>query len=425
MNRRTGVFLALFLCIPLITLFAGGRRAQNQNYLRFSWWGNTVRDERTLRLVELFKSQNAGIVIDTETTGYDSYWDRLNTQTAAGGLPDVIQFDYDYLNEWVSRNQLLDLTPYIQSGAIDTSKISDAALSSGMINGKVYAVSLGTNVFGMAYDPAVVERAGLTIDSTTWTYRDYEQIATTIYQKTGVQTMPFISVWTLQHMVRQTGHPFMDNANKRLGFTDPAILKEYYDLELRLLDAGVLANPEEALVQGTREEDLFSKGKVWNTTLFSNEIIAAQNAAGRPVKMLLWPRINTNYRQPGHWLNPSMVLTISGNTKNPELAVNFFNFFINDIQANNILLGERGVPIPDDVRASVASRVDPDQKEIFDFVTLAAGHSSPQDPPSPPSTLEIYDIFENLNSQVLTKKISSADAAAQFMTRANQILSGR
>jgi multiple sugar transport system substrate-binding protein len=424
MNRKTGIFLALFSCIPLITLFAGGKQAQNQNYIRFSWWGNTVRDDRTLRVVELFKSQNTGVVIDTETTGYDSYWDRLNTQTAAGGLPDVIQFDYDYLNEWISRNQLLDLTPYIQSGAIDTSKISDAALSSGRINGKVYAVCLGTNVFGIGYDPAIVERVGLTIDSTTWTYKDYEQIATTIYQKTGVQTMPFDSMGILQHMVRQTGHPLIDNANKCLGFTDPAILKEYYDLELRLLDAGVLVNPEE-VVQSTREEGLFSKGKVWNTSLFSNEIIAAQNAAGRPVKMLLWPRINTNYRQPGHWLNPSQLLTISAGTKNPELAVRFFNFFINDIQANNILLGERGVPIPDDVRASVASKVDPSQKEIFDFINLAAGHSSPQDPPWLPSALEISDIFNSLNAQVLSKKISSADAATQFMTRANQILSGR
>jgi multiple sugar transport system substrate-binding protein len=129
----------------------------------------------------LFKSKNPGVNIDTEATGWGGYWDKVNTQAASGAAADLMQQDYAYIGQWASRNQLLDLTPYIQNGVLDVSKIPDAVLASGRINGKLYGILAGTSAFGIVYDPAVLQKAGIpAIDSKTWTLKDFETTARTI-----------------------------------------------------------------------------------------------------------------------------------------------------------------------------------------------------------------------------------------------------
>jgi multiple sugar transport system substrate-binding protein len=42
----------------------------------------------------------------------------MNTQAAAGSLPDLMQHDYAYMLQWVERKQLADLTPYVDKGIV-------------------------------------------------------------------------------------------------------------------------------------------------------------------------------------------------------------------------------------------------------------------------------------------------------------------
>jgi multiple sugar transport system substrate-binding protein len=424
MRKIITVFAALML--PVLAFAAGGKEtaASANNYMRLTWWGNTVRDERTIKTVELYQSQNPGITIETETTGWAGYWDKLNTQAAAGNLPDLIQHDYAYIMQWAERNQLKDLGPYTQNGTIDISKIPDSALAGGRINGKLYAISLGTNAFSVAYDPAVLQKAGITIDSTKWTLKEFEEICLAIYQKTGVQTLPFSTTdpqKSFENFIRQTGSSFYSADGKKLGFTDGAMLKEFWDVQLRLLNAGALVPPEEAFVTVSVEEDPFSRGKSWCQYIWSNQYAATANGAARPIEMILFPNIPNRVRY-GTYLKPSMFFTISANAENPDLAAKVFNFFLNDKGANDILMAERGVPIPADVRDYLFAKVDPVQQKIFAFITLASQYSDAIDPPDPGASGEILALFRDTTVQVLNKSVSSADAVTRFMTRANQIL---
>ena len=96
--------------------------------------------------------------------------------------------------QWVTRNQLADLTPYIKDGTIDLSKVNDSFLTGGMVDGKLYGISLGTNAVCLTYDPAVLAKAGIAKpDTATWTWDDFERIAIEVYRKTGVQTIPFFT----------------------------------------------------------------------------------------------------------------------------------------------------------------------------------------------------------------------------------------
>ena len=52
-------------------------------------------------------------------------------------------------------------------------------------------------------------------------------------------------------------------------------------------------------------------------------------------------------------MKPSMFFSISANTKHPKEAGLFIDFFTNSVEANQILLAERGVPISSDVREGI------------------------------------------------------------------------
>ena len=66
-----------------------------------------------------------------------------------------------YLDLYGSRGMLLDLGPYVESGAIDTTYISESELAGGMLNGKLLAINLGSNAMVGIYDPELFIKPGL------------------------------------------------------------------------------------------------------------------------------------------------------------------------------------------------------------------------------------------------------------------------
>ena len=416
--------ISVMVLLPSFIFAQAAPEKTKESTMRLAWWGNPTRDERTYKAVELFTAKYPEIKIDTETTGWGGYWDKMNTQAAAGGLPDIMQHDYAYMLQWVGRNQLADLTPYVEKGIIDLSKVNESFLSGGRVNGKLYGISLGTNAVCLTYDPAVLAKAGIAKpDSATWTWEDFEKIALQIYKKTGVQTIPFFTTDPkvgFDNLIRQTGASTYGKTNG-LGFTDTTVLKEYYAIQLRLQDAGALINPEIAFVTVTPEEGEFAKGRSWVEFIWSNQFVSTQNAAKRPLELALLPNIK-GAKAKGTFLKPSMFFSIPASAENPEAAAKFLNYFINDIEVNDYLMGERGVPIPDDVREHMATKVDEINKQIFNYISLASTNSGPIDAPDPAGSGEFLKMVRDVSQEILLKRVTLDEGVAKIMTRGNQIL---
>jgi len=369
--------------------------------------------------------ENPNVKIETETTGWTGYWDRINTQVASASLPDIMQHDYAYMLQFVERGILKDLTPYVDSGVINLENVSESFLSGGRVDGKLYGISLGTNAVSLVYDSVVLEEAGIEEpDSTTWTWDDFEQIATQVYRKTGVQTMPFFTTDPkvgFDNMIRQTGASTYAKDGKSLGFTDPSVLKKYYKIQLRLMDAGILISPEIAFVAVTPEEGQLAKGNSWCDYIWSNQLASFQDAAPHPLKLILLPQIDNAVR-PGTFLKPSMFFSIPENAENPEEAARFLNFFLTDRDANNILAAERGVPIPSDVREALKATANDINKEVFEFISLAADNASPIDPPDPKASGEFLKFFRDTTQEILMKLITVDEGVDKIMKQGNAIL---
>ena len=76
-----------------------------------------------------------------------------------------------------NRGMLLDLGPYVESGAIDTTYISESELAGGMLNGKLLAINLGSNAMVGIYDPELFAQAGIEPPGPEWTWEDYIESA--------------------------------------------------------------------------------------------------------------------------------------------------------------------------------------------------------------------------------------------------------
>ncbi|TCW62441.1 extracellular solute-binding protein [Treponema sp. J25] len=422
------IFVVLLVCVGMPLGAEGKQEAtpQKKVTLRLAWWGNPTRDERTLKVVEMYMAQNPHVVIQTETTGWAGYWDKLASQAAANDLPDIIQMDYAYITQYAQKNLLADLTPAVNAGLINLKGVDDNFIVGGKVQGKIYGISLGTNAWCILYDPAILKKAGIDTIKPTWTLEDYEKIANQVYKATGVKTPPFSTTDPKQafdNMLRQTGDSFFDRATgASLGFTKPDLLIQFYEIQLRLLKSGALVSPDEAFITVTPQESGFAKGTQWFVDLWSNQVIATASAANRPVEIALAPRI-ANSKRPGTYFKPSMFFSVSNNSKNKEEAAKFINFFVTNIEANKVLLAERGIPIIPAVREELKKVVDPLNKQVFEYIELVGkGNNSPLDPADPPGAGEVLKIFRSVDQEVLYGILDPKAGAEKFMKQANEIL---
>lgn len=116
--------------------------------------------------------------------------------------------DISYLQQYQQSGQLADLSQFIDSGVIDTSKIADSVIDSGSIDGTCYALSLGSNAPMMVYDKEIVEQAGVELPEQL-TIEELYDIGQTIYEKTGVKTYYDGGINMMQVIAKNPGISFV------------------------------------------------------------------------------------------------------------------------------------------------------------------------------------------------------------------------
>jgi len=103
----------------------------------------------------------------------------------------------------------------------------------------------------------------------------------------------------------------------------------------------------------------------------------------------------------------------------------FIDFMTNSVDANNILLGERGVPISPKVQDAIKPLLTPSQLEAQNYVSEVEKEGSPLPPPDPTveQNLEQNVYYPQMVDPVLLKQTSADSAVAQFRKDADTLLS--
>ncbi len=386
--------------------------------LSLCWWGNQTRNDVTKKAADLYMSQNPNVEIKVEFTDWSGYWDKLSAMAAGGNLPDIIQQDYSYLNQYQKSGQLADLTPFIEDGTIDTSKIPESIISSGSIDGKCYAISLGSNAPNMSYDKAIVEQAGVTIPE-QMTIDEFYDISKEIYEKTGAKTFYDGGINMMQVVARGRGSHLFDDINAG----DTTNSKEHFGNVEKFAQAEFAISPD--LLAEKNPDVVETKpiidGTTWNDFSFSNQFISISSTAGRDLGITMYPTLTDASSNP-MYLKPSQFFSIAETSQHKEEAAKFINWFTNSVECNEILMAERGIPINTEVAEAIKPKVDEVSQIVFDYVTKVGEIATPIDAPDPAGKGEVEALGKTIVEDLRYGDITGDEAAEKFVTESKKIL---
>lgn len=417
--------LMLFIAAILVSgmLFAGGANDSKNTEdgkvtISVYWWGNQVRNDLTQKAINLYMEEHPDIIINAEFADWSGYWDRLSATAAGGNMPDIVQMDYAYLESYVSNGLLTNLSPYIESGAIDTSDIPDSVLASGIVDDSVYGISLGNSAIMMAYDKDITDKAGVEIPLEV-TLDELYAIGEEIYEKTGVATYFDGGINMIKMIARNSGSYMFDE----LAAGDDTSARRFFEEVQRFQDAPFAISSDILVEKNADIVELkpILDGTSWNDFCAVNQYVAVCNAAGKDLGMLMYPKTDDSVAE-AMYLQPSQYFTIAETSEHKEEAAAFVDWFINSEKANLILMGERGTPANTEVAAALAENVDERTKAVFDFMDKVSEIAVPLDPPDPQGRGEIEAILKSTVEDMRAGALTPEEATEEFVARAQQIL---
>ena len=419
------------LLIMMLMLSVVGVTAQEPTQVRISWWGSQTRHDLTIAAIELYESQNPNIDIVYEFQGWNDHWTKLSTQAAGGELPDIMQHDYARIEEWVNNSLLLPLDEYVSSGVIDTTNISDTSLAGGMVNDQLYGINLGNNSENFTLDADAFAAAGIEIPPDDWTWADFEEIAMKLYEATGKyaidSNITTEQLWKSLYM--SCCNQWSYNADgTALGYEDDQPLVDYYKMLLRLQEAGAMRPYEEMIAMGDQgvEANPIVTGEAAMAYFWSNQIVATWTAAGEDRNFVMHTVPRFEGGQPANYIKPSMFFSITSQAKQPEEAAKFINWFVNSVEANQILKAERGVPVSSVVREAMLPSLGKAQAEMFRYLGVVENNNSPIRPADPAKHADVLNnvFIPEFVEPVMYGLITPEEGAALLREEANTILGG-
>lgn len=406
-----------------------GSSAQNVSMV-FSWWGNQTRNERTQAALDLYSTQNPGVTFDTQPAEWSDYWTKLSTLAAGNSLPECLQMDYSYLEQYVSSDLLADLTPYVESGVLDVSNVDPGILESGSVDGKLYAVCAGVNAPSLFYNKTLMDELGIEVKD-NMTLEEFMDVSRQVYEKSGVKTdLPYSAGDNyLPFNLRSHDITQLFNSDS-LNVPDANVLVEYFSIYETSTKEGwvVGADVHAELTANSVEQSplvYFSSPATqsWCGFFWSNQLSAMVAAApeGMEIGITTWP---SDDPQKSNFLKPSQFFSVSRDAKeNEEEAVKVINYLLNSQEANEILLGERGVPASSVVAAGIAPLQDETAQVVTNYINnVVTPNCSPISPAIPDGANEVYDYCNQLVDKILYGEITAEDAAKELYEKGNEIM---
>lgn len=346
--------------------------------IRFGWWGGQTRHERTEEVVKMFMEKYPNVKIDTEPSDFNGYFQKLPTLIGAQDVWDVFQLG----NNWAEFSTIVtDLTPYIEDGTINTDNISDGFLATTYDMGKQMEISLGTNAHCIIYNADMFAEAGIAEPAENWTWEEYEKYAEALKEVTGdfgsSSLEEFYAACTVGVPQYEDGLNFFKADNSGLMIETPDYMVPFIEMIQRMSESGAYPDRGALNEMGTAPEQNFvATGEAAMTWALSNQVVAMAKAAEEngvgTLKIATVPR-KTADGPSGYAVKSSQGLTIYSQTEYPDVCAAFINFFINSTEANQVLLGERGVPVTSAVRASIEPTLSDLEKDIYAYVAMIGG----------------------------------------------------
>ncbi|GAB3563990.1 ABC transporter substrate-binding protein [Spelaeicoccus albus] len=427
MSRRKAMMLGIGAAMSSVALVltgcsgGTGGSTNGKTTIQLAWWGSKTRNDATVAVIKKFEKKYPKIDVKPVFTGWEGYWSKLSTQVAGGTAPDVIQMSTTDLRSYADKSVLADMSKL----PINTSSLDKSALKAGTVDGKLYAIPSGMNTPVMMYDPAILKKAGVSIDPTqqlTWT--KFAKLAQKIH-KSDPKVYGTPNDMDLFHVlklyVRNRGQDFYSADGKSLGFSK-SVLRDWFNYWMKLQKEGVAPSAEYSASYAYGEVQKFPivKKKTAFDFGLSNQFTTFAQLANRPLKMTLVPKMDNGKNE--YFLTPNMFWSISAKTESAKASAKLVDFLLHNKSAIKKIGTDRGIPINAAARKQLASNASGDEKSVIDFVSDVKKTAGPPLPVLPAGSGHILDLLHSVGQKVEFGKLTTSEGVDEFFSKAKSIL---
>jgi len=392
--------------------------------LQVALWGNAKRADLYKQGLKLFMDAHAGTTATLQYADLNPYLERLATQSAAGSLPDVLWMRDTHIGRYGKAKVLLDYTPYLDK-TIQAADLGKQAIPDGTIAGGIYA--LPTHFVGQALvgSGTALDKKGVKLTAIqTWddlanAAKELTDPSNGLYGLTDTSLSPSthrdVEAWIRQHgeeVFTPGGGP---------GFTADTLASyfSYFD-QLRKAQAVPPPDVQTQAFSAGLTGDLVVTGKVALNPTSSNQLTQLQPATKIPLQMTSLPAAKD--ASPDWWFFPPILISASAKTKNPEIAAQLINFFLNDVDAAKITRLDEGAPSSSKILDALLPSLDPTEKIFVSQIRREQGYPSRPLPIRPQGASQLDMIISLAGQQVAYGKASVSQAVADLMASAQKAL---
>lgn len=389
--------------------------------LRMSWWGGDSRHVATQKAIQACGAKH-GHTVKGEFTGFDGYLEKLTTQMAGKTEADIIQVNWPWLPLFSKDGKgFADLRTL---KGLDLSNWTDADLDSGSTNGVLQGLSVSTSGRVFFFNTTTLEKAGVAVP-TTW--EEFFEMTKVVKEKLGSDYYTFNAVKETAHLLtvlvvtQATGKDMVDPKTNRVAWT-PEELATGIGFIGKLVESGAIRSQKQEAADGNvnlYEKPAWAEGKIagsyeWDSTYSKYADPLKEGQVLKPVPMLKL----TNAVTDGVFRKPSMVFSISRNSKNPEAAAQITNCLLNEPEGIDLMGTQRGIPASKAALARLENAGEPEVREANAIVMKASGPTVSPYNENPVIRGIIVDTLEEYAYEQLDEK----EAAEQIIEGVNDAL---
>lgn len=386
--------------------------------LRFSWWGNAGRAERTEKAIATHAATTDSLEIQTEFLDWTGYWDKLSTQVAGGTPPDLLQMSEAYQGQYMANESLLDLRTFINDGTIDTSSYADGVLPS---EGAITAIPWAVNMRCALSTVSALEKAGIDPDtdlgSIAWdAYGDFLSNATDAAGIPG-SVDPGFWIENLETWLMQQGKSLYGDSTA--GFTEDDLLL-FWEMTQSFAEAGIVTDASTSSRQagGGTELAALVTSEATIDYRWSTEAVIFDGLGVADLRIMTPPgELDT----PGRFQHAAMLLSVSAASKNQEAAAKLLSHLVSSPEAAVELGMERGAPVSSTFAEAITDQLSDIEKAMLAYHDAAAGKLLAPPRVVPPGGGEMLATYTRVYESVAFGREPREKAAADFVAQMSKV----
>ena len=164
----------------------GGGGEDKKVEILLGYYSSDSSDAKMKELIEQFEEKHPNITVKTQSAPYGQFYQKLDTQIAAGQAPDVWLSDGVYVMKYAQRGAAKDLTDWIAKDlkadeyyGLDFNKDAE---------GRYWGVPQGIQVGVLFYNKDLFDKAGVAYPTDEWTWEDLKASAAKLTVDAGGKT---------------------------------------------------------------------------------------------------------------------------------------------------------------------------------------------------------------------------------------------